>query len=245
VSEELPTVLCEALKESLCRSGLDITHPFAARQEFDSIFPLERFGRHSAQAVLVGNTRALWPHLVDWASQHPDEPHPVERYVSSILPQAMNASCATLDVPLPRQQVYLSHRLDYAGPSGLSAVPFQRLAEAVGFAALGPAHLSAHPGFGPWFAFRALLVLDLPGRSPAAGPARSPCANCTAPCRDALRAVPEAARRNPRVHWEHWLAVRDACPVGGDHRYGEPQLKYHYSKARQWLTCEIAEDHSD
>jgi hypothetical protein len=31
-------------------------------------------------------------------------------------------------------------------------------------------------------------------------------------------------------HWEDWLAVRDACPVGRHFRYPEGQLRYHYTR---------------
>ena len=240
MSEDFAALSCLTLAEQLCKAGLDIVHPFAADRELDPIFPLERFGQERAQGLLVGNTRALWPHLLGWFRQHPGEPHPVQTYVGNALSHAMNAAFAALGAPPPRQQLYLPHRLDYVGNSGLSAVPFQRLAQAVGFAAVGPAHLSAHAVFGPWFAFRAVWVLDLAAYSPQATVAQAPCATCRAPCQDVLLEVLESAGQGTPIPWERWLAVRDACPVGRDHRYCESQLKYHYTKARRWLKSEIA-----
>jgi cyanocobalamin reductase (cyanide-eliminating) / alkylcobalamin dealkylase len=35
--------------------------------------------------------------------------------------------------------------------------------------------------------------------------------------------------------WRAWLAVRDACPVGREHRYGDDQIAYHYAKRRDAL----------
>jgi hypothetical protein len=31
------------------------------------------------------------------------------------------------------------------------------------------------------------------------------------------------------------LAVRDACPIGSEHRFDEDQTRYHYTKDRQIL----------
>ena len=45
-----------------------------------------------------------------------------------------------------------------------------------------------------------------------------------------------AARDAPPSHdsvtrdWRLWLAVRDACPLGREHRYDDDQLRYHYTK---------------
>ena len=38
-----------------------------------------------------------------------------------------------------------------------------------------------------------------------------------------------------RQRWEPWFAMRDACPHGREHRYGELQVRYHYSKQRRFL----------
>lgn len=35
--------------------------------------------------------------------------------------------------------------------------------------------------------------------------------------------------------WRPWLAVRDACPLGREHRYSEQQVAYHYTKDAKWL----------
>ena len=35
--------------------------------------------------------------------------------------------------------------------------------------------------------------------------------------------------------WRLWLAVRDACPVGREHRYGDDQIGYHYRHDRTLL----------
>ena len=41
--------------------------------------------------------------------------------------------------------------------------------------------------------------------------------------------------------WTLWLAVRDACPLGREHRYPEPYLRYVYTKDTGVLRAAAAE----
>jgi len=38
-----------------------------------------------------------------------------------------------------------------------------------------------------------------------------------------------------RDHWQAWLAVRDACPVGKAARYDDSQIRWHYALDREAL----------
>jgi hypothetical protein len=108
-------------------------------------------------------------------------------------------------------QVWFAHQAPY--------LPFQRIAVAAGLAALAPTHLAIHPIFGPWFGLRALVAL--PG-DPLAAPPRLPPYRCTGEC--------IAAFARTTDDWRSWLAVRDACCIGREHRYSDAQLAYHYTK---------------
>ncbi len=61
-------------------------------------------------------------------------------------------------------------------------------------------------------------------------------ARCAAGCQPALeRALAAGAPRDQaelRERWKLWLAVRDGCPVGRDHRYSDDQIRYHYAGDR-------------
>lgn len=105
----------------------------------------------------------------------------------------------------------------------------------VGLAALGPAHLSVHPDFGPWFAYRALIAVDLPPLTETDQHRSEPCASCSAPCVPALHEALGAPNPTGSGRFEPWLAVRDACPAGRAARYSEAQIRYHYTKERRWL----------
>lgn len=149
------------------------------------------------RGVLIANTRALWPIFVATAPSGSD---PLDRYTEDVVGTAF-----------PGAHVWFAHRAPY--------LPFQRIAVAAGFAAMGPTHLAIHPTYGPWFGLRALVAL--PGE-PRAAPPRLPAYICSGDCAAVLARSSE--------DWRSWLAVRDACCTGRDHRYGEAQLAYHYTK---------------
>jgi methylmalonic aciduria homocystinuria type C protein len=100
-------------------------------------------------------------------------------------------------------------------------VPFQRIAVAAGLGAMAPSGLVIHPVFGPWFGLRALIALE--GEPRVAPAARLPY-RCSGDCEARL------AEAVPSRDWRRWAAVRDACRIGREYRYGEDQLEYHYTK---------------
>jgi len=218
--------------------GLDIVHPFAVEATLDALFPFPRFGREACLGLLIGNSRALWAPFRAWAAvEGAGRADPLDDYVAASIALALADT---------RAEVFFTQRRDYVAGSGVAAVPFQRLGRDIGFAALGPAHLSVHPDFGPWFAFRAVVVLDAAPCPELARPGAKlePCASCAMPCATALETALRASgtggadrplRAGIREHWRRWVAVRDACPEGRAHRYDETQIGYHYTKDRAHL----------
>jgi hypothetical protein len=187
---------------TLAAAGFDIAHAFDA-----GAFPWLGAGARR-RGILVGNTRALWPHFTE-ALRDPAlaaEAHPLDRYTEGAIAAAF-----------PGAHVRFTH-LTYGG----AYLPLQRLAVDTGLAAMGPQHLLVHPEYGPWFALRAAVVLD---GEPWLHSARiaQPCA-CDGRCEAAF----EAARATMSAR--AWLAVRDACTVRA-WRYTDAQIAYHYDHA--------------
>jgi methylmalonic aciduria homocystinuria type C protein len=215
-------MLLDDLRARCETAGLDLFAPFDAATWNERAAKHERLpdvGREHALAVVVGNTRRLWPAFLAAHASRPDlraDANPLDRYVVDELTGAVSRTGA-------RAAIAWGHLMQPA------PVPIQRIAAAAGLAALGPAHLCVHPTFGPWIALRAVVVLDAPPPE-AVELTRSPCDGCSAPC------VPALARAVAAPAWRAWLAVRDACPVGGAHRYGDDQIAYHYTKDRGALT---------
>jgi methylmalonic aciduria homocystinuria type C protein len=194
---------------TLAAAGFDIAHAFdaAAVASAPGLAVLagpERLG------LLVGNTRALWPHFAE-AMRDPAlaaEADPLDRYVERSI-EAAFASLATA-------RIYYGHRR-----YGDAFVALQHIAVAAGLGALAPSRLVIHPIYGPWFALRAVVLLD--GEPPVRQPIAPPC-QCDAGCAAAL------ARALRSIEASDWIAVRDSCHLRA-HRYSDDQVRFHYGKA--------------
>lgn len=114
-------------------------------------------------------------------------------------------------------------------------LPVQRIGQAAGLPAPGPLGVQIHPRFGPWWAYRALVVTgeELAEEPPLPGP----CASCPAPCISICPA--SAATRgglSVQACAEHRLrdegcqltcVARRSCIVGREHGYPDEQLAFH------------------
>jgi methylmalonic aciduria homocystinuria type C protein len=200
----------------LADAGFDLAHAFDPARAGIAMFvdPARPAG------WLVGNTRALWPRFV--AARRADREldaaeHPLERYTEAAIERALSGS---------HGRAWFGHRTYAEG----TFIPLQAVAVASGLGTLAPTGLVIHPVFGPWFALRAVIVE--PGEPPPPRAPIAPACTCDAPCLDALARA--QAARGPEA-WRAWLAVRDACPVGRDHRYSDDQVLYHYGRNRDRL----------
>lgn len=205
--------------DALAAAGFDIVHAFDPRAiaHLPGLAALAPTGAtiDERRALLIGNTRALWPVFLAARARDPGlaaARDPLERYTE-----------ATLDAAFPGARRFDGHRR-YAG----AFVPLQRVAIATGFGALAPSQLVVHPTFGPWFALRSVVFVAGEPPPPSAPVARA----CT--CSEACPRALAAALADPGpAPWRAWLAVRDACCLR-DHRYSDEQIRYHYTRA--WPT---------
>lgn len=215
----------EAIASSLLPFGLDLVHPFRVSwydAQVESEYHLPTRRGPDSLAVLVGNTRALWAKFLPEADRV--LPDPLDRWIEEVFRRALGAFDWVDDVifahePPPRR------------------LPMQRLVVASGFAPLSAGQLLAHVEYGPWFAVRAVVLVDAPGPVGDRPDVGAPCAGCEAPCLPAFERACEVTdvRTNHeklRENWRPWLAVRDACPEGRAYRYTEDQIRFHY--ARTW-----------
>jgi len=192
-------------------AGFDLVHPFDAHAVAHEL-------GHAALALvdherpvgwLVANTRAWWPRFLAARRADPElaaSRNPVEYYVEQ--------TCAKI----PDARCFFPHR-QYDG----GWLPFQRLAVAAGLGTLSPSNLVVHPTFGPWFALRAVVLTT---GTPITRVLPAAACDCAERCRAAFARACEA-----QDSWRAWLAVRDACCVGVQHRYTEAQIEYHYTKS--------------
>lgn len=224
--------LTEQVTRELAGAGIDLVAPmqvgwYNAAEPPEIRLP-EPAGPGSL-ALVLGNTGALWQPFCASLRRHPGRlarPNPLEHHVERAIARAAGGLA-------PAPSVHLGH-----GPAGRS-YSLQRAAVASGLCAMAPCHLVIHRRVGLWLGLRGVLVFA------AAGPERrvwgdpSPCESCAdKPCLPLLRRALDGGSSPPRSirqRWEPWLAVRDACPVGREHRYCDDQVRYHYAVERSIL----------
>jgi methylmalonic aciduria homocystinuria type C protein len=222
-----PEQVVARLREACAASGFDLMMPLQIGWYNDGVegsLRLDDLGSSTHLAVVVGNTRALWP---VWRAALQRDPalsaseNPLDEYTVLALGQAV----AGLGV---RASVRYAHE------TGSRRVAIQRAAHVAGLAHLTPTHLSVHPIYGPWIALRAVVSFAVPGPSGPAPVLAHPCGGCARGCLPAFERALAAPGADPssesslRANWTLWLAHRDACPIGREHRYSEAQIRYHY-----------------
>jgi len=232
---------CAARGFDLCAWGRvgDYNRELAALPDYW----LPSLGSPSHCVLLVGNTRALWPLLLDALAADPAlraDPHPLDRYTRQCMQEVAE---------LASEQLGCQHALRLSADPVPEAVAIQRLAQLTGLAQLAPCNLSIHPEHGLWISLRAAIVLALEGPTKTAAAPR-PCERCAErPCIPPFERALAADQKllslpNPQrvaAAGDLWLAVRKACPVGVASRFCQAQQDYHYTKDREALLRLVTE----
>lgn len=123
-------------------------------------------------------------------------------------------------------------------------IPLQKLGVVAGWQHRSPLGVGINESFGPWFGYRAALLVQaaLPEDVLTAG--ESPCDRCSQqPCVSTCPAGALSAADSPDVQacvnyrlqqnspCASQCLARLACPVGRQHRYGDEQLHYFYRRS--------------
>jgi len=132
------------------------------------------------------------------------------------------------------------HRMQLLYP-GDQSPNLQRLGELAGWHHPSPFMLGIRPGWGTWFAYRAVLLTDT--EFPPTPPLQevSPCEACA--LRSCVGACPAGALASDSFQLDKCITYRKradslcratclarlACPVGAEHRYCEAQMRHTYS----------------
>jgi methylmalonic aciduria homocystinuria type C protein len=226
------------LRERCAPAGFDLAAACRVadyNETVEGALRLSDFGAPQTLALVIGNTRALWQPFVSALRNDASllaSADPLDRYTEQIIGGAVSA-------------LGLRAELRWAHDVGPGLVAIQRLAEVAGLALLSPGHLSVHPVYGPWIALRAAISFDVPGPTERAVPLEPPCNACGAGCLPAFERARASLLAPGGGDWHAWLACRDACPLGREHRYDDAQIAYHYGKNRDLLLRLVAEEPSD
>lgn len=241
----------EGLAARLMEAGLDLCAATQVGRYNATIaarapeFELPDYGNPRSLVVVIGNTRALWPRLLEAMAEdetlmgHPD---PVDTYAQREIERAVGE--VVEETGIEASYRLAAHVPERGASVENGGVAIQELARIAGMADLSPSNLAVHPEHGPWIALRAAVVFDTEG--PDDTVVVQVCKDCEAPCTDALEAALQATRESQQDeeeplddpvarHWEKWLDVREACPVGEGSKYPPEQSEYHYKKDREQL----------
>ena len=223
---------------ALARHGLNVVGTTSVAA-YDASVPHDvRLARHIPAArglLVIGNGGgAFWRAFEAFCRAHPDHAasaDPIDGFTRHVVDAAVVA--AGLDGPVL-----------YPFDEAPTPASFMHLAECAGLGRRSLLGVLVHPVYGPWLALRAAIVVAAPGPSgPPPAPALA-CDRCAELCTPALAHAQAAAATvtagDPVAeHWRLWLAVRDACPLGREHRYPDALVRYVYTKDRAVLRAAL------
>jgi len=206
----------------LAAAAFDAACAPVSKLTLDSLLPGAR-----AAAIIGSGGPAFFDRFAAGGPERGDgAPNPLDRYTKRVADGAAAAALPPLGV---------AHAIYFPFDGAEPLIPFQRLGRAAGLGGPGPLALQIHPTFGPWWAYRALVVVDC--ELPLRPPIGDGCAGCDAPCVDACpaHAVARAgfvvaachARRLTAEPCRLSCAARIACVRGPQHRYSDAQLAFH------------------
>jgi hypothetical protein len=194
----------------------------------------------AARSILVlGNGgRNFWSAFQLHAARNPgwrERENPLDDFTRGVVESEIGA---------PLGRAGLRYKIVYPFMSSADTLDFVALGRTAGIAGPSILGVAVHPVFGPWIAFRAALLLDVPVDVPGAALGFDPCPGCAA--RSCIRACPAGAVGFPsgwdvpkcltwRVESEADCAgrchARAGCVLGPEHRYADDELAYHQMRA--------------
>jgi hypothetical protein len=226
------------LRAALAQEGLFVVHPLVqadldragVAQGLTDLLPGAEVG------LVIGDGGGTFFERFAAASSGSDastasEADPLDRYTARII-HAVVAGVLGADE---------SHAwaIRYPFDDSLPRLSVQALGRAAGLPTPGPLGIQIHPRFGPWWAYRALVLLRFGREDVADAPVSlsNPCTGCPAPCVTAcpgLAVQPQGfgvvacaghRLRDPGCH--STCVARRACIVAPEQGYRDAQLGFH------------------
>ena len=243
----------QTLVQSLDQAGLNMLAVMPASVLPETVSQAFSLNPATSSVLLIANQGpSMWQKLNRRAAESGIRTSdPVDDYVLDTVLEHGRAV-------LPDQHLsvlYPRTRLD----SSLPHVPLQKLGTVAGWHHASPMGIGIHPEFGLWFAYRALVCVDMvftpgvcvsgrwsalreSGSQVVDNTSESVCDTCeTRACQSACPAgavtfgqLPDMARCSTFRLSENspcasQCLARNACPVGGQSRYESEQTAHHYS----------------
>lgn len=206
--------------------------PERLNQALAALSPLPR-------VVLVGHGgRTLWSKIgAARARGDLSGPHPIDTYSVRLVRDWFSER-------FPGAQMQMFYPQMPGMPT--ATVDLQALGACAGWHYPAPFMVGINATWGPWFAYRAVLLTDAPIEPTRILSGVSPCGTCSD--RACIAACPADALRTDfdlalcvayRLHRNSECALtcraRQACPVGREHRYADAQLTHSYGESLRMI----------
>jgi hypothetical protein len=237
-----PAFILEAVRTAAALHGLNLCAAIPLERYDAAVQPEARASLIDPAArsiVVLGNGGGdFWAAFERHAARNPgwrERENPLDDFTREVTER---------EVVRPLREAALRCTIVHPFMQGRPTLNFVELGKAAGIA--GPSILGVvvHPEFGPWIAFRAALLLDLPLDAPGDARGFDPCPQCVS--RSCIGACPVGAVSFPagwdvpkcvthRVEVEADCAgrchARAGCVIGPEHRYPDDELAYHQMRA--------------
>ena len=219
-----------ALAKAFADAGLNRLHVFARAQLPPALQARLNTPAHYRQLLLLGHAGPqLWAHMT--ASSYAG-PNPIDAYTLA----AVDRILGDFLLPASDYQVLYPCQADAS-----TQIDLQQLGTLAGWHFPAPFMLGIDAEFGPWWAYRALL-LTASDFAPSPRVDRThPCSGCAAPCVSACPAgachadgsafaLNDCLRQRLRPHsvCAENCPARQACPLGSQYRYPDAQTAHSY-----------------
>lgn len=200
---------------------------------------LDAMGQYQQLILLGHGGRAMWEAV---RASGIVSDNPIDDFSCRVVAQWF-ATC------LPGQR----HQIVYPGPP---AIGLQALGKLAGWHHASPFMVGINATWGSWYAYRAVVLADTRFAPSQAAPGVSPCAECRR--RACLAACPAGAldgaifslekclawRKQPASPCRYTCLARCACPVAGEQRYSDEQLRHTYAISLRMIEQGYAGDRS-
>jgi len=207
--------------EYIQKLGLATDENHVAGSAF-TLAPLPNLGQDDALALIVGNSKAMWPNMLRWLKSQPDPAvvkDPVDTFSSEVISAAISSFAAATD-----GRPVIAHDMFWASDmSAARLVDMNRAAYVSGVCYFSDEmYLSIHPTF------------NTDEEKAAAKVAFA----------EALKASSEVDMSvevgMPLDIAQKWAAMRDCVALGREYKYDDSQSEYHYTKNPELLVAALA-----
>ena len=206
------------LKRSLTTHGFNIYHSVSIPIYNASINNNSLRRLEGKAGLLIGSTGSIWNPFLNSPYNNKQLDHPLDEYVGKHIKDITSRYSSFI------KEVVFTTTLD---------VDFQLLSHKSGLAYFNKAsHLCIHPHFGAWFSLRALIIFN--------EDVETPCefvSELTNPVSDEVeekvRKLMEVWKEGGKDSWKQLVAARNC--FGGVCDFGEDQIRYHYTKNKDFL----------